>query len=364
MPKFDDAELPGGPIYPAGLANLANWRRAPGPDTDGNFLDSSAGAVSPTCAAYDPQLSSWYVGCGEGVEDASCNASAFEDRQFLSDSIGLTGTADIVGIAVSPDTVSYKIMVTTAGDFVRRTGTGSWDASAALTGTPTNAYNVVYSPSLPGFVAVGLASGGSEPYVATSSATGAAWTDRSANAVGINTGTGWGPVAVNGAVLVAAGKGNHTKLAVSSDGGVNWAASTTTLTSGEYTVVYNSILGKFFAINTGTLTTISVYSSTDGDVWDLVGSALPVPLDYVGCRDNHSEGLNALASYGSALVLGGEYGAANRIAVSQDGGLTWGTSFSMYAGACRGVICDNGSSSMLVLRAAGGAMICPAPMLG
>lgn len=199
---------------------------------------------------------------------------------------------------------------------------GSWSTVTAP-GTPTLIVKAAYNTDSGQFVIAGECAGPT-PYIATSTdSTGSVFTNRSSGLPASFAAKRIGCIALNGDTIIAAAAVStpHTKIAYSSDAGVTWSDSTTSLTSGGYAVVYSNYHAKFFAVRIDDGTTNSVYSSTDGNTWTTVSaSSLGFPT-YVGASNPQ----HSIAVFGRALVVPGiiDSSGGSGIAFSLDGGLTW-----------------------------------------
>ena len=351
-------------------SGVLSWQRSTGIETDGSY-GNGAGSFVPTGAAYDSITGTWLLVGGSVAEKASCNASITGGRDFIRYDDGLSGTADPVAIAVrSVAGAGGQVAVSVTHDNTIQARTLDTDTAwSAVTpaGTPNQIYAVTLVPGTQTFIVIGRVASG-DAYVATSDGTGTVWTDRTAAASGVFGGnTGWGSVAAQNSIVVAAPRTASTGIAVSSDAGVTWVASTTVLASAVYTVIWNPARGAFTAVAVGTVSggTVQAYESVTGAVWTDMG-ANAIGLDIVGCENAWTPSVGALAPYGTALVLAGRITAPhadlgvdiNAVVVSLDGGLSWSDPIRLGNTSARGVY-GTGDSELLVLLSSGGGMICP-----
>lgn len=219
--------------------------------------------------------------------------------------------------------------------------------TVTLPGTTPVVYALRAAGAASLMAAVGVYSGGTTAYIATSMGGGSSWTQRTAPA-GMSAMTLHSlALSTSGSTMIAAASTAHTKLARSADSGATWAECSGTLASDVYHVTYNLARAVFVAVG---VTGSRCYTSTDGNTWTLVSSAVTGGLSPGGTQRR------CLASYGSALALllvratSGE----SVLRVSTDGGVSWVTAayFERNPG---GIIDDQYGIQLLVPAGASAA---------
>jgi hypothetical protein len=148
---------------------------------------------------------------------------------------------------------------------------GAWSATT-LPGTPTEIHCALYEPSTARFILTGKTA--SAPYIATCEAADlTTWTQRTVP--GSITGSKNSLSLVRIGSTVVASWADQTKVAYSTDGGLTWTASTTSLASGKHTVVAGET--KFVSLSRDSA---KVYNSTDGITWTAQPDLARPELDF------------------------------------------------------------------------------------
>ncbi len=307
------------------LADRTEYLRTQGSSLDGarNWRVSDADLPSFTEGRggdYSTTHGIWIV---VGSTDLAC-ISYDDGYTWHANVSGMASSVALQDVAIDQNSnVAVAVSVATANTGYRQTDLfgGAW-SSVTLTGLASGATagasSIVWDSSNDTFIVVGWEASGANPYVATSSDAGATFTERTAPG-GF---PGLGGLAVSGSGIAVAGTvagSPHTKLMFSTNGGVTWAASTTTLTSACYDIAYSQDRGQFLAAPNASG---PHYTSTDGNTWTQVFTGDPAGVRFATNAIHHG-----LVAYGGAwLRLGyiqAETTARAVVAISFDGGVTW-----------------------------------------
>ena len=305
LDKTDHTQLLQALRYLAALRALMNWEAC---------VDASAyWAKSPRGADFDPISGLWVVA---GDTDGAM-VSKDDARNFAAFDTGMASTVGIEDVAIGGS--SSAVCVGNSATLYQRASilSGSWGTVTAP-GSPTYIQSIKYDVTNSRHIIVGQKAA-SAPYIATANdATGTAFTDRSAGIPAGFSGLPFGSIAIDGSGnAVASCDTAHTKVAYSTDGGVTWSESTTTLVSGQYDVAYSEVRGLFVAVRVDSYTANHTYTSPDGDVWTLVASAA------IGFDATHFTRGKAVKCVGSCIIVLGQLNSVRVLAISIDGGATW-----------------------------------------
>lgn len=198
----------------------------------------------------------------------------------------------------------------TGGTDIRRTtaldpaGT-SWGTTTAP-GTPVVLGCALYDPTSSRFIVTGRTA--AAPYVATCEASDlTTWTQRIVP--GSITGVKDALSLVRFGSTIVATWQDQTKAAYSTDGGVTWTASTTSLTSGKYLVEVGD--SGFLAVDSAS--TSNNYRSTDGITWTSIGATAnrPTAIDRYGFK------------FIGGLFIARSPTPGDSFSYSKDNGATW-----------------------------------------
>lgn len=257
----------GGPTIALKLVDLANY-------ADGRYVAVGNNANDKIAQSLDDGFS-WV--------DISANIASPQSI-LLSCCAGKDGTLLAAGN-------NAKIYYTTDA--------ATW-AFITLGGSPTNFDRGSYAPSLDLFIFAGRTA--SAPYICsiTSAVVG---TQRTVPGSITGTGAARSIVRSSSGRIVVSWNG-QTKVAYSDDG-VNWTASTTSLTSGSYLIAYGD--GTFVALDSSTGS--NAYVSTDGSTWTTSGVTRPTTI-----------GLQSFAALNGVFVA---LDANDGAYFSVDKGATW-----------------------------------------
>ncbi len=294
--------------------NTLNWEQAAGGGAAGIIEDSGAATVPQRGGDYDPISKQWLSAGGSD----GCQISNDDARNFADLDGGMSAGVSLQDCAIGATSSAVCIGDSTTMYQRATILSGSWGTVTAP-GSPTELASIVYDTLNTRHIVVGNESG-NEPYVATANnPTGTAFTDRSGNVAAGFDGLGLGSLAVNAAGVAVAGTiSAHTKLAYTTDGGINFLESTTTLVSGVYDVAWSEELGVFVAVRIDDQASNDTYVSPDGNVWTLKFSGA---IGFDGAASAHDS--HAVAFLGHAIVVGGHLNSQVVVGLSSDLGVTW-----------------------------------------
>ncbi len=320
---------------------LLNWEKSIATGTGGIFPSSA----DMRGGDYDVISKRWLLA---GNTDA-CNMSKDDARTYNVLTAGMSSTVALQDCAIGA--TSSAIAVGNSATVYRRATilSGSW-VTITAPAAPTTLRTSVYDTSNSKFIIVGEKAA-SAPYAATSTDdVGTAFTDRSSAIPAGFAGLGLESLAVDEAGnAVVFAEAAHTKAAFSTDGGVTWSDSTTTLTSGRYNVAWNISLALFVAVRVDSVSAANVYTSPDGDTWTLRFSS---SLGFDAVVPTSTEG-HAVASYGVAIVVAGELNTDAVISVSFDSGVTWSIHLVSDVNATSPLVQSRSNSMVLAIQTQG-----------
>lgn len=313
------------------------------------FLDSTGASPSaPTGGCYSHTDRVWLAVGG----NLGCWIS-YDDGHSFEDFHGAMATGGVMQDVAMRGNNSSAVAVNGGlynQNYYRSqvVGGGSWSAFTppGFSGAGDGLNCVRFEPVADRYIIAG-AIGSTSPYVGTSdNNVGSAWTNRSAALPGTLPSAGLRRLAVGLSmtlstyVVCATSNSAHTKIIRSTDAGVTWSDSTTTLTSDQYDICF--FWDQFLWVAVGR-TTGKIYTSPDGDAWTLKTTLSSVDLSGTNGQ--------AIAGYGRFLVIAGkDSNSAPVMAFSWNYGVTWQLFRSVRGAGFASVNClipDDGDACLL-----------------